>query len=92
MDPRDGLVFCEFTLFQHEVKGLAVVGYVDPVSDLFSISVDWDFQVEYCSHDCFWDELFWELVWSEVIGASGDDGFQAVGFTISSDVQVCGCF
>ena len=65
--------FSLFAVVEEVVECVAVVVDVHPVAAVLSCAVEGDVVAVEEVDDAEGDEFFWELVWSKVVGASGDD-------------------
>ena len=61
-------------LFQYGEQSLAMIDHIEPISDIFSISVDRQRFIFVDIDDHQWDQFFRKLEWTKIIGAVGDDG------------------
>ena len=64
---------------QDGADAAAMVAHIQPIANLLTVAVDRQRLARQCIDDHEWDELFWEMVGSVVVGAIGGEHRQAVG-------------
>ena len=80
-----------FTFMDNQVDCFTMVGYVQPVSDILTVSVYRKLFVCQCAADHKRNQLFREVIRAVVVGASGNGNRGTEGSVVSQYKQVCAC-
>ena len=78
-------------LVDHQINGLTVVGYMEPVADIFTGSVYGKLLICQGAADDQRDQLLWKMVGAVVVGAAGYGHRQPVGSVVSQNEKICAC-
>ena len=74
-----------------KVDGTAVILNIEPVADIFTLSVNREWFVVQSVGDHQRDQLFREVIRAVVVGAAADGGWQAVGSVVCLYQKVSAC-
>ncbi len=80
-----------FTFMDNQVDCFAMVGYVQPVSDILASSIYWKFLICQGAADDQWNQLLREMIWTIVVGASGNGNRGTEGSVVSENEKVSAC-
>ena len=61
------------------INGTRMGNHIEPVTHIFSLSVDRERFAMEDVVDKEWYQLLWELIWTLVVGTVGHDGWHAIG-------------
>src|ERR1019366_5587169 len=86
--PPDVVGFSDAAVGEHGANGAAVIFDVEPVANVFAVTIHRERLAGACVQDHERDQFFGKLVGSVVIGAVGGQNGKAVGMVIGADHMI----
>ena len=88
----DVVHFADSAVLEDQIDSSAVILYIQPVSDIESFTIHRKRLICKCVCDHEGNKLFWKMVWTIVVRASGNRHWKPEGSVVSKNKKVGSCF